>query len=103
MNLLGLAIALLFIASAATSDGEATTRGNDASLPLTYRARVITTIGPVCPPDRAIKQLQDEITQDIQDQIFDSIVRGPNKKSKNEQTRLKYAEIQEPSDLVCKL
>ena len=74
MNLLGLAIALLLIASAATSDGEATTRGNDASLPLTYSARVITTIGPVCPPDRAIKQLQDEITQDIQDQIFDSIV-----------------------------
>ena len=29
--------------------------------------------------------------------------RGPNKKSKNEQTRLKYAEIQEPSDLACKL
>ena len=29
--------------------------------------------------------------------------RGPNKKSKNEQTRLKYAEIQEPSDLVSKL
>ena len=25
------------------------------------------------------------------------------KKSKNEQTRLKYAEVQEPSDLVCKL
>ena len=31
------------------------------------------------------------------------VVRGPNKKSKNEQTRLKYAEIQEPSDLVRKL
>ena len=30
-------------------------------------------------------------------------IRGPNKKSKNEQTQLKYAEIQEPSDLVCKL
>ena len=29
--------------------------------------------------------------------------RGPNKKFKNKQTRLKYAEIQEPSDLVCKL
>ena len=29
--------------------------------------------------------------------------RGPNKKSKNERTRFEYAEIQEPSDLVCKL
>ena len=29
--------------------------------------------------------------------------RGPNKKSKNEQTQLKYTEIQEPSDSVCKL
>ena len=29
--------------------------------------------------------------------------RGPNKKSNNERTRLKYAEIQEPSDLACKL
>ena len=27
--------------------------------------------------------------------------RGPNKKSKNNRTRLKYGEIQEPSDLVC--
>ena len=55
MNFLGLALALLLIASAATSDGEATTQGNDTSLPLTYPARVITTIGPVCPPDCAIK------------------------------------------------
>ena len=74
MNFLGLAIALLLIASDATSDGEATTQGNDTSLPLTYPARVITTTGPVCPPDHASKQLRDEITQDIQDQILDSIV-----------------------------
>ena len=32
-----------------------------------------------------------------------TIDRGPNKESKNEQTWLKYAEIQEQSDLVCKL
>ena len=36
-------------------------------------------------------------------EILRSYIRGPNKKSKNEWTQLKYAEIQEPSDLVCKL
>ena len=48
--------------------------GNDTSLPLTYRARVIVNTGPVCPSDNASKQLRDEITQDIRDQIRDSIV-----------------------------
>ena len=48
--------------------------GNDTSLPLTYRARVIVNTGPVCPSDNASKQLRDEITQDIRDLIRDSIV-----------------------------
>ena len=76
MGFLGLlTLALLLTApAAATSDGEVTTHSNDTSLPLTYRARVITTIGPVCPSDRTNKQLRDEITQDIRDQIRDSIV-----------------------------
>ena len=49
------------------------TCGNDTSLPLTYRPRVIANTGPVCPPDNVSKQLRDEITQDIRDQIRDSI------------------------------
>ena len=74
MSFLGLVLALLLTASAATSDEEVTTHSNDTSLPLTYRARTITTIGPVCPSDRTSKQLRDEIIQDIRDQIRDSIV-----------------------------
>ena len=75
MGFLGLTLALLLtVSAAATSDGEVTTHSNDTSLPLTYRARVITTIGPVCPSDRTNKQLRDEITQDTRDQIRDSIV-----------------------------
>ena len=66
----------LLLLSATHGDGAS---NGDVTPPLTYSTRVIKTLGQVCPLEHVTKMVRDEMSQDIRDQLRNSIVPVPCK------------------------